>query len=121
MREPADIVVIGAGVAGTLVAWRLAQGGAKVLVLEAGPPVDRAGATQRFQYQYTAISIPRSRRRKHPTSRPDTHRNPLSSSLMDTTFKPALICSAAPTSAASVALLGIGSVPRCATCRTTSD
>jgi choline dehydrogenase-like flavoprotein len=56
MPEQADIIVIGAGVAGMLVASQLAQRGAKVLVLEAGPRVDRAAATQRFQY--TAVKTP---------------------------------------------------------------
>ena len=49
MPEQADIVVIGAGIAGMLVAWQLARRDAKVLVLEAGPRVDRAAATERFQ------------------------------------------------------------------------
>ena len=34
----ADVVIVGAGVAGTLAGWQLAQGGAKVVILEAGPP-----------------------------------------------------------------------------------
>ena len=36
-----DVVIIGAGVAGALVANELAQGGIKVLVLEAGPRLER--------------------------------------------------------------------------------
>jgi len=38
----AHVVIVGAGVAGMLVAWKLAQAGVQVLVLEAGPPVNRA-------------------------------------------------------------------------------
>lgn len=38
----ADIVVIGSGICGSLVAQRLATQGASVLILEAGPRVDRA-------------------------------------------------------------------------------
>ena len=37
----ADIVVVGSGVAGALVAAKLAAAGLKVLILEAGPRVDR--------------------------------------------------------------------------------
>jgi glucose dehydrogenase len=50
MPEQSDVVVIGAGIAGALVAWQLALKGVKVLMLEAGPRVDRSAATQRFQY-----------------------------------------------------------------------
>lgn len=49
MPEQSDVVVIGAGIAGALLAWQLALKGIKVLVLEAGPRVDRSGATQQFQ------------------------------------------------------------------------
>lgn len=40
----ADVVIVGSGVAGALVATRLAAAGAKVALLEAGPRVDRAKA-----------------------------------------------------------------------------
>lgn len=43
-----DVVVVGAGVAGALVAARLAAAGAKVALLDAGPRVDRAQAVARF-------------------------------------------------------------------------
>lgn len=37
-----DVVVVGSGVAGSLVAWELARSGAQVVLLEAGQRVDRA-------------------------------------------------------------------------------
>jgi choline dehydrogenase-like flavoprotein len=45
----AHVVIIGAGVAGMLAAWKLAQAGVKVLVLEAGPPVNRAEAVENYR------------------------------------------------------------------------
>jgi transposase-like protein len=45
----ADVVIVGAGVAGTLVGWSLARAGARVLILEAGPAVDRAQAVKTFR------------------------------------------------------------------------
>ena len=37
-HEASDVVIVGAGAAGTFLAARLAQGGKRVVVLEAGPP-----------------------------------------------------------------------------------
>ncbi|MGB3327317.1 MAG: GMC family oxidoreductase [Thermomicrobiales bacterium] len=51
----ADVVIVGSGVAGALIATRLAAAGAKVRVLEAGPRTDRAAAVTRYrsgQYAY---------------------------------------------------------------------
>lgn len=45
----ADVLIVGAGVAGSLIAYALASGGAKVVVLESGPSVDRAQAVQAFR------------------------------------------------------------------------
>ncbi len=44
-----DVVVVGSGVAGALVAWQLAKAGVQVTILEAGPPVDRDEAVEVFR------------------------------------------------------------------------
>jgi len=45
----ADVIVVGAGIAGSLAAKGLARAGGRVVILEAGPPTDRAQAVQHFQ------------------------------------------------------------------------
>jgi choline dehydrogenase-like flavoprotein len=45
----AEIVIVGSGVAGALLAARLADAGLRVAILEAGAKVDRAEAVQRFR------------------------------------------------------------------------
>jgi choline dehydrogenase-like flavoprotein len=45
----ADIVVIGSGICGSLAARKLAAAGASVLILEAGPRVDRGMLTANFR------------------------------------------------------------------------
>lgn len=45
----ADVVIVGAGVAGLLAAWSLGQAGARVLVLESGPRVNRAEAVETYR------------------------------------------------------------------------
>jgi choline dehydrogenase-like flavoprotein len=45
----ADVVIVGAGIAGTLVGHRLAKVGARVLILEAGPRVDRIAALRAYR------------------------------------------------------------------------
>jgi len=52
----ADIVIVGSGVAGSLVATRLARAGLTVVILEAGPRVQRAAALA--QYRSALIKIP---------------------------------------------------------------
>lgn len=44
-----DVVVVGSGVAGAVTAHRLAAAGLSVLILEAGPRVDRGEAAERFR------------------------------------------------------------------------
>ena len=45
----ADVVIVGSGVAGALVADRLVKKGVSVVILEAGPPVDRDQAVEIFR------------------------------------------------------------------------
>jgi choline dehydrogenase-like flavoprotein len=52
MNESADVVVIGSGIAGVMCAWRLASNGLKVIVLEAGPRVERADIVREFTKTY---------------------------------------------------------------------
>ena len=54
----ADVVIVGSGIAGALMAARLAAAGVTVAILEAGAPVDRADATQR--YRDVLIRVPES-------------------------------------------------------------
>jgi choline dehydrogenase-like flavoprotein len=44
----ADVIIVGSGVAGALLAAKLSKAGIKVAVLEAGPKVDRVEAVQRY-------------------------------------------------------------------------
>lgn len=44
----ADVIVVGSGVAGALLAAKVAEAGIKVAIIEAGAKVDRAEATQRY-------------------------------------------------------------------------
>lgn len=54
-----DVAIVGAGIAGALIAWRLATAGARVTLLEAGPPVDRAAGIAAALAQF-ATTVPDS-------------------------------------------------------------
>lgn len=45
----ADVVIVGAGIAGTIMATKLAQNGAKVVILEAGDWIDRAKGIENYK------------------------------------------------------------------------
>ncbi|MFG1490570.1 FAD-dependent oxidoreductase, partial [Oceanospirillum sp. HFRX-1_2] len=48
-RIKADVIIVGAGVVGGLMAWRLSQQGLNVAILEAGAEVDRVNAIERYK------------------------------------------------------------------------
>jgi len=58
MANDADVIIVGAGVAGAIVGAHLAEQGVKVLMLEAGPPVDRAKGVD--DYRMNPIRVPES-------------------------------------------------------------
>lgn len=49
MDISADVLIVGAGVAGSIAAYELAKAGVKVAVLESGPAVDRDAAVDAFR------------------------------------------------------------------------
>ncbi|MGA7390171.1 MAG: FAD-dependent oxidoreductase, partial [Pseudolabrys sp.] len=56
MTEQSDVLIVGSGVAGALIAWSLARTGAQVTIVEAGPHVDRGAALERFKQ--SAVRVP---------------------------------------------------------------
>jgi choline dehydrogenase-like flavoprotein len=56
VAEQSDVVIVGSGVAGALIAWSLARSGARVTIVEAGPHVDRGAALERFKQ--SAVRVP---------------------------------------------------------------
>ncbi|MGJ0507762.1 MAG: GMC family oxidoreductase [Methylocystis sp.] len=65
----ADVLIIGSGVAGALLACELAGKGASVVIMEAGPRVDRAEAVRRFHTAYPKTpesAYPQSSFTPHP-------------------------------------------------------
>lgn len=71
----ADVVVVGSGVAGSLVAHRLAQAGKSVLILEAGPRLPRWQILENFRNQADKTDnqrpYPASPMAPHPEFSPD--------------------------------------------------
>lgn len=53
-----DVVIVGSGVAGALIATRLVSAGARVRILEAGPRTDRAAAVTRYRSGAYAYESP---------------------------------------------------------------
>jgi choline dehydrogenase-like flavoprotein len=49
LTEQRDVLIVGSGVAGALIACRLARAGARVTVVEAGPDIDRGVALERLE------------------------------------------------------------------------
>lgn len=51
-----DVAIVGSGVSGALIGWQLAKAGAKVIILEAGPPMDRStGVARAFASAYPSV------------------------------------------------------------------
>ncbi|MGE0037699.1 MAG: GMC family oxidoreductase [Xanthobacteraceae bacterium] len=76
MADESDVLIVGAGVAGALIAWRLARAGIRVTVVEAGPEVDRGAAVGRFKQ--APIRVPEAPYRmrpyaEYPTTIDDTY------------------------------------------------
>lgn len=98
----ADVIVIGSGVAGSLIAWRLAEAKFKVLILEAGPRIDRTEALKLF--------LAASDKNINPHFRHSPRHG-----LLTTTSTPARTSFVAHICAASAGRLGIGRARSCAT------
>ena len=66
----ADVVVVGSGVAGALIAHRLAEAGKSVIMLEAGPRMQRWQIVERFRNQANKMDFmgpyPASKAAPHP-------------------------------------------------------
>ena len=71
----ADVIIVGSGISGALLAAWLSNAGAKVAILEAGQKVDRAEATQRFwdaAIKVPECPYPSTPQAEHPiTDKPD--------------------------------------------------
>ena len=67
----ADVIIVGSGIAGSLVAYELARAGVRVAILEAGPRVDRQQAVRQFRNAVAKVpecAYPISRHAPHPTT-----------------------------------------------------
>ncbi|WP_261540188.1 GMC family oxidoreductase [Burkholderia multivorans] len=71
----ADYVVVGSGVAGSLIAHQLAMAGKDVLILEAGPRISRWNVVERFRHQADKFDFqapyPSAPHAPHPEYHPD--------------------------------------------------
>ena len=131
-----DVVIIGAGISGSILAAELAAAGKTVLILDAGPAVPTNRAQYMENFYLSAAKTPESPYPPLALS-PGTEANPrptilglnvwtdpTQSYLVQPTPTPPApqgTCpSPAPTSASAAAPPGTGSAPRCAWCRTTS-
>ena len=114
MPRSADVVIVGSGVAGSLVAARLAKAGFKVLILEAGPRVQRAAALA--QYRDALIKIPEAPYPDTPYAPHPKSDDPDHYLLAGRTGQ----VRAAPICALSAGRRGTGSAPRSGSWPTTS-
>src|SRR6185437_3024721 len=102
-----DVVIVGSGVAGALLAARLAAAGVKVAILEAGAKVDRGEATQR--YRDAVIKVPECPYPATPEAMHPVSKNP------DFWYRQqGPTSSRAPMSRSWAARPGTGSAPPCA-------
>lgn len=60
-----DVAIVGSGIAGALIAWSLARAGVKVIVLEAGPAVNRAQGLN-HAFSGAIVSTPDATYPQHP-------------------------------------------------------
>jgi choline dehydrogenase-like flavoprotein len=60
-----DVAIVGSGISGALIGWKLAQAGAKVVILEAGPPVDRIKGLA-YAFSSLVVSTPDATYPQHP-------------------------------------------------------
>ena len=110
----ADVIIVGSGISGALLAAKLAAAGVKVAILEAGAAVDR-GDGGRSATGTPPIKVPEC---PYPPTPQAEH--PISNDLgLLVPAGRARTNSRAPTSRWSAARPGIGSAPACASCRTT--
>ena len=60
-----DVAIVGSGIAGALIGWKLAQAGAKVVILDSGPTVNRAEGLA-LAFSSMASSVPDATYKANP-------------------------------------------------------